>query len=108
MSMHPNGAECPPSSNSMIGQSPSTVLDDVMYGGTEHQNPPNLINRALPGEVWQREQIRVLSRYSKTSVVDKVSTPDRVRPLQCDEIAPHNVLEYRVMGTAYSVPFQGT
>ena len=94
--IHPKGVECPPSSNSMIGQSPITVLDDVMYGGTEHQNPPNLINRALPGEVWQREQICVLSRYSKMSVVDKVSTPDRVRPLQCDEIAPH--IRARVQG----------
>ena len=94
--MHPKVVECPPSSNSMIGQSPSTVLDDVMYGGTEHQSPPNLINRALPGEVWQREQIRVLSRYSKMSVVDKVSTPDCVRPLQCDEIAPH--IRARVQG----------
>ena len=30
------------------------------------------------------------------SVVDKVSTPDCVRPLQCDEIAPH--IRARVQG----------
>ena len=68
----------------------------VIYCGSEHCNPPNPINRPLPDEVWQRQKICVLSHYSDMSVVDKVSSPQCVRPLQCNEISPH--IRVRVQG----------
>ena len=83
--------------DSVMGQSSSTVPDeDVIYAGSEQCNPPTLVNRPLPGKLWQREKISILSQYSKMSVVDKVSSPDCVRPLPCNEIAPH--IRMRVLG----------
>ena len=83
--------------DSVMGQSLSTLPNtDVIYAGCEQCDPPSVVNRPLPGELWQREKISVLSQYSKMCVVDKLSSPDRLRPLQCDEISPH--VRVRVLG----------
>jgi hypothetical protein len=83
--------------DSTMGQSSSTLSEHhVIYAGSEHCDPPSGVNRPLPCELWQREKISVLSEYSQMHLVDKVSSPDRLRPLQCDEIAPH--VRMRVLG----------
>ena len=82
----------PPTSKSCPDVSDGTVI----YCGSEHCTPPNAINRPLPDDLWQRQKSCVLSQYSRMSVVDKVSSPDRVRSLQCDEISPH--IRVRVQG----------
>ena len=69
--------------------------------------PPNAINRPLPDDLWQRQKSCVLSQYSRMSVVDKVSSPDRVRSLQCNEISPH-IRECKVMVIVCFVLYQGT
>ena len=83
--------------DSTMGQSSSTLPEHhVIYAGSEHCDPPSGVNRPLPSEVWQREKISVLSEYSQMHLVDKVSSPDRLCPLQCDAIAPH--VRMRVLG----------
>ena len=84
--------QSPPTSKSCPDVSDGTVI----YCGREHCNSPNAINRPLPDELWRRQKICVLSQYSDMSVVDKVSSPDRVRSLQCNEISPH--IRVRVQG----------
>ena len=84
--------QSPPTSKSCPDVSDGTVI----YCGREHCNSPNAINRPLPDELWRRQKICVLSQYSEMSVVDKVSSPDRVRSLQCNEISPH--IRVRVQG----------
>ena len=84
--------QSPPTSKS----SPDVSDGTVIYCGSEHYTPPNAINRPLPDDLWQRQKICVLSQYSEMSVVDKVSSPDRVRSLQCNEISPH--IRVRVQG----------
>ena len=84
--------QSPPTSKSCPDVSDGTVI----HCGGEHCNPPNAINRPLPDDLWLRQKICVLSQYSEMSVVDKVSSPDRVRSLQCNEISPH--IRVRVQG----------
>ena len=84
--------QSPPTSKS----SPDVSDGTVIYCGSEHCTPPNAINRSLPDDLWQRQKSCVLSQYSRMSVVDKVSSPDRVRPLYCNEISPH--IRVRVQG----------
>ena len=87
----PKEVECLVKCDSTMGQSSSTFSEyHVIYAGSEHCDPP------LPSELWQREKISILSEYSQMHLVAKVSSLDCLRPLQCDEIAPH--VRMRVLG----------